>query len=113
MDAPHPLLLTRKDVAALFRLEDCITAVEEAFRLAGRGETEPPGVLSMHAGSGAFHTKVGVLRLDRPYFAAKTNGNFPDNPTLRGLPTIQGVIVLSDAESGSPLGIMDSIEVTI
>ena len=29
-----------------------------------------------------------------------------------GLPTIQGVVALYDGESGSPLALMDSIEIT-
>jgi ornithine cyclodeaminase/alanine dehydrogenase-like protein (mu-crystallin family) len=40
------------------------------------------------------------------------NGNFPENGTRFGLPTIQGVIVLCDAEKGCPLAIMDSREIT-
>src|SRR5207253_1553298 len=39
--------------------------------------------------------------------------NFPENPERNGLPTIQGVIVLCDASNGSPLAVMDSIEITI
>jgi ornithine cyclodeaminase/alanine dehydrogenase-like protein (mu-crystallin family) len=46
------------------------------------------------------------------YFAAKTNGNFFDN-AAHGLPRIQGVIVLADAANGTPLAVMDSIEITI
>ncbi len=53
-----------------------------------------------------------MLDLSRKYFAAKINGNFPDNGARFGLPTIQGVIVLSDAENGMPLAIMDSRDVT-
>src|SRR5260370_42369366 len=69
-------------------------------------------VLSMHVPGGGFHVKAGVLGLSRQYFAAKVNGNFPENPTQFALPTIQGVIVLCDAEKGSPLAVMDSREIT-
>src|SRR4029079_3492488 len=48
----------------------------------------------------------------RPYFAAKINGNFPDNAVRHGLPTIQGVIVLTDLITGTPLAILDSVEIT-
>jgi len=44
--------------------------------------------------------------------ALKLNGNFPGNPD-RGLPTIQGAILLCDGETGALLAIMDSIEVTL
>lgn len=104
------LLLTRSDVAALLDLETCISAVEAAFRLHGAGEGHT-GVLGVHVPGGGFHTKAGTLRLARHYFAVKTNANFPDNPS-RGLPTIQGVLFLADADVGTPLAIMDSMEIT-
>src|SRR6185369_12436909 len=44
---------------------------------------------------------------------AKTNANFPQNAKRFGLPLIQGVIVLCDAENGYPLALMDSMEITI
>src|SRR5262249_8679055 len=44
-------------------------------------------------------------------FAAKTNANFPQNPA-RGLPTIRGVILLCDADDGTLLAVMDSMELT-
>jgi alanine dehydrogenase len=106
------LVLTRRDVAMLLDLDACIGAVEQAFRLYGEGKTAEPGVLGIHVEGGGFHIKAGVLELGRRYFAAKTNANFPDNPARHGLPTIQGVIVLADAERGTPLAVMDSMEIT-
>jgi alanine dehydrogenase len=103
-------LLTRSDVAALLDLDTCISAVEAAFRVHGEGEAAT-GVLGIHVPGGGFHIKAGTLRLSRPYFAAKTNANFPNNPA-QGLPTIQGVIVLADAEVGTPLALLDSMEIT-
>jgi ornithine cyclodeaminase/alanine dehydrogenase-like protein (mu-crystallin family) len=41
----------------------------------------------------------------------KTNANFPNNPA-QGLPTIQGVLFLADADVGTPLAILDSMEIT-
>jgi alanine dehydrogenase len=66
----------------------------------------------MQAKDGGFHVKAGLLELGRSYFAAKVNGNFPENSSRFGLPTIQGVIVLCDAENGTPLAVMDSREIT-
>jgi alanine dehydrogenase len=107
------LVLTRRDVAALLTIDGCTTAVERAFKLYGEGKTQAPGVLGVHAEDGGFHIKAGILNLDRPYFAAKVNANFPQNSARFGLPLIQGVIVLCDAENGYPLAVMDSIEITI
>ncbi|HEY1273093.1 MAG TPA: ornithine cyclodeaminase family protein [Terriglobales bacterium] len=112
MSPADVLLLSASDVLEILTIEDCIAAVENAFRLYGEGKAAAPGVLSMHVPDGAFHIKAGALALSRPYFASKVNGNFPDNPARSGLPTIQGVIVLCDAGNGRLLAIMDSIEIT-
>ena len=107
------LLLTRYDVATLLSIGECIAAVERVFKLYGEGKTASPGILGVHAADGGFHIKAGLLDLDRSYFAAKINANFPENPKRLGLPTIQGLVVLCDGEYGSPLAVMDSIEITI
>jgi alanine dehydrogenase len=109
--ASSTLLLTRKDVSELLTLNDCVLAVEQAFRLHGEGRAPVPGVLGVHAQGGGFHIKTGILPLSRNYFAAKTNANFPGNPA-RGLPTIQGVILLFDADNGQVLAVLDSMEIT-
>ena len=106
------LLLSRDDVERLLTPAACIAAVEDAFRQLGLGQVPPPGILGMHAGDGSFHVKAGFLALDRPYFAAKLNANFPQNTSRHGLPTIQGAVILSDAGNGAPLAIMDSISIT-
>ncbi len=106
------LLLTRGDVAALLTLEECVAAVEHAFALQAEGKALGPGVLGLHVPGGGFHVKAAGLPLGRFYVAAKLNANFPDNPA-RGLPTIQGVVVLSDGETGQPLALMDSMEITV
>jgi alanine dehydrogenase len=110
--ASGTLLLTRQDVSELLTLNDCVQAVEQAFRLQGEGRAPAPGVLGVHAQGGGFHIKAGTLPLSRNYFAAKANANFPGNPA-RGLPTIQGVVLLFDADNGQVLAAMDSMEITI
>ncbi len=112
MHNPQTLIFSRSDVERLLTLDECIAAVEEAFAQHAQGKTPPPGVLGMHAREGGFHIKAALLMLDRPYFAAKTNSNFPGNAARHGLPTIQGVVVLCDAENGFPLAVMDSISIT-
>lgn len=107
------LILKRSDVAALLGVEECIAVVEQALRLHAEGKTSPPGVLGIHARTGGFHIKAGLLDLNRSYFAAKTNANFPENAQRFSLPLIQGVIVVCNAENGYPLAVMDSMEITI
>jgi len=106
------LFLSGADVRALLPVDECISAVESAFRAQAEGRVIQSGVLSSHTHDGAFHVKVAGLTLDRPYYAAKVNANFAGNPARHGLPAIQGVITLFDAERGTPIALMDSIEIT-
>ena len=107
------LLITRGEVASLLGLPECIAAVEDAFRSHAEGRSLAPGVLETLTADGGFHIKSAGLRTTgRAYFAAKVNGNFPRNAERFGLPTIQGVIVLCDADEGRPLAVLDSIEIT-
>lgn len=108
--ADGTLVLTRSDIAALVTLGDCITVVEEAFRRHGTGEAPPPAVLGQHAGAGSFHIKAAMLD---SFYTVKVNANFPANPERHGLPTIQGLVLLFETESGRPLAVMDSMEITL
>jgi alanine dehydrogenase len=105
-------MLCRADVERLLTPRLCIAAVEDAMRRLAEGQVPAPGILGMHAGEGSFHVKSSFLTLERPYFAAKLNANFPNNGARHGLPTIQGAVVLSDAADGTLLAVMDSIGIT-
>ena len=106
------LLLNAADVKRLLTPALCADAVEDAFRQLASGKVPAPGILGMHGGEGGFHVKAGFLTVaGRAYFAAKLNANFPGNPR-RVLPSIQGAVILSDAERGTPLAIMDSMSIT-
>jgi alanine dehydrogenase len=106
-------LLRRSDIESLLSLRDCIDAVDEIFRLQGEGKVPAPGILGVRATGGGLHVKAGLLPGNSNYFVAKLNANFPGNNARFGLPTIQGVIVVFDAESGAPLAILDSIDITL
>jgi ornithine cyclodeaminase/alanine dehydrogenase-like protein (mu-crystallin family) len=105
------LLLSAADVRAVLPMRDCIEAVEAGFRLLAQGGVEQ-GVLGIHTGAGGFHVKAAAVRAPRPYFVAKLNGNFSDNPARHGLASIQGVVALCDAENGLLLALLDSGEIT-
>ncbi len=113
MSPPETLVLTRSDVSRLLDLDDCIGAVENAFRAHGEGRVADPGILGFHAPGGGFHVKAAGLPLSRPYYAVKTNSNFSANRERHGLPAIQGAIALFDGADGRLLALMDSIEITI
>jgi alanine dehydrogenase len=108
------LYLSRSDVAALVSLNDCIEVVEAAFKAHAEGRLPAaPGVLGTHLPDGGLHVKTAAFGTNPCYLAAKANANYPDNPARFGLPTIQGLILLFDGERGTPLAVMDSIEINI
>ena len=112
-DAAHStFILTRRDIAGLMRTNDWLEAAERGFRAAGTGTAVQPPPLHLPAEGGGFHAKGALAALDRSYAALKFNGNFPANPE-RGLPTVQGALILSDGADGRLLALMDSIEVTL
>ena len=113
MQAERTLLLNRSDVEQLLDLRDCVDAVEEIFRLQGNGKVPASEILGVKAPGGGLHVKAVLLPRERNYFVAKLNTNFPGNRTQSSLPTIQGLIVVYNADNGCPLAILDSIDITI
>jgi ornithine cyclodeaminase/alanine dehydrogenase-like protein (mu-crystallin family) len=105
---PPVLLLSESDVAAVLAPATCIAGVEEAFRSRGKGVSQPGGVIGVHLAEGGVHIKAAALAPDLGVFAAKANANFPANPRLHGIPTIQGLVMLFDVATGTPLAVMES-----
>ncbi len=107
------LILVASDVERLLDLQSCMAAVECAFIAHAEGRTFGPAILGVHVPGGGFHIKAAGTTAPTARFAAKLNANFPGNSRRFGLPTIQGVVVLSDAENGFPLAVMDSASLTV
>lgn len=101
-------VLTRTDLQEVLTLQDCIGAVEQAFRDYDTGRLPKSESLGVRAREGTFHVKAAQADV----FAAKINANFPANPKRHGLPTIQGLIIVMDLERGTPLAILDSALIT-
>lgn len=112
MNNSGTLLLTRDELNNLLDPDDYIEIVETAFRAHAKGAAFTPALMHIEADGGEFHIKAGGLRLERPYFALKANGGFFNNGRF-DMPPIQGVILLSDAENGYPLALMDSTAITL
>jgi ornithine cyclodeaminase/alanine dehydrogenase-like protein (mu-crystallin family) len=105
------LWLDETDVRAHLGMGECVKAVEACFGALGRGEAARPGVLGFEVPGGGLHLKAAAWP-ERRWFVAKVNSNFPANPVERGLPTIQGLLLLYELEGGRPLAILDSAELT-
>src|SRR5215470_18162696 len=100
METKRTLLLGRSDIRELLGLTECIDAVEMVFRRQGEGKIPPSGILGVRTQTGGLHVKTAYLSGAKRYIVAKLNTNFPQNYARFGKPTIQGVIVLYDADNG-------------
>lgn len=107
------LILSGGEIRRLMTMADYIAAVERGFAALAAGDVEMPAPLHLHAPDGGFHAKAAMIRRDGCYAALKLNGNFPLNPLRKGLPTIQGVMLLCDGADGTVLAVMDSAELTL
>ena len=108
-----PLMIGREQLVRLMGLDDYLHAVEAAFRAQADGRTRMPLPLHIEVDGGGFHAKGAYVGMpgETGYVAVKVNSNFPGNPA-KGLPTIQGAVLLYDASDGVLLAILDSMEIT-
>jgi len=100
--------LSRDQVAALSpEIPQLITLLEQVFREKAAGRTEMPPKIGIHPEKDAFlHAMPAFLPALRAA-GLKWVSAFPENRG-RGLPTIAGLIVLNDPETGLPLAVMDA-----
>src|SRR5918996_49189 len=89
--------------------ERAVEAVREAFVAYARGEwTMPPKVYAPAYPAGDFRA---MPALGGGYALLKWVTSFPGNPA-RGLPTVTGLVLLSDAETGTLRAVLDAAAVT-
>jgi alanine dehydrogenase len=107
------LVLSREEIQQLYTMKECLQDVEAAFRFAAQGKTETPVRTSVP------HEKHGATTLYMPsyveavdYTAVKVVSIFPHNAE-KGLPSLQGVMLLTEAESGRHVALMDATYLTV
>jgi alanine dehydrogenase len=97
------------DVEAAVSPERALEAVREAFVAYARGEWSMPPKVYVHAyPAGDFRA---MPALGGGHALLKWVTSFPGNPA-RGLPTVTGLVLLSDASDGSLVAILDAGVVT-
>jgi alanine dehydrogenase len=102
------LLLDRNAIKTLIRMSDVINVVEEAFRMRGEGKGKMPPKTYLSLEHGDFRAMPAAL----PECAGMKWVNVhPQNPS-RGLPSVMGILIYNDPETGYPLAIMDATEIT-
>ena len=110
---PETYILGHTDITSVLDFELAINAVERVMRAHGQRSVIEPNLLHADVPRGEYHIKTGgVLHGgDSGVFGLKANGGFFGNHE-RGLPNIVGIIYLSDAETGCPLAVLDSVEIS-
>jgi ornithine cyclodeaminase/alanine dehydrogenase-like protein (mu-crystallin family) len=106
------VLLSGGDLRRLLTPRVVIDALRDAYRALADNRGDQGRSVGFSIEGGSIHVKSGLLPGSHLAFASKVNVNLPDNTRLRGLPTIQGLVVVSDAKDGRPLAVMDSIALT-
>jgi ornithine cyclodeaminase/alanine dehydrogenase-like protein (mu-crystallin family) len=97
------------DVRAAVSPHEAYDAVREAFVAYARGEwSMPPKVYVTNYPAGDFRA---MPALGAGHALLKWVTSFPGNPA-RGLPTVTGLVLLSDAEDGRLLAVLDAAAVT-
>ncbi|HET7554790.1 MAG TPA: ornithine cyclodeaminase family protein, partial [Gaiellaceae bacterium] len=103
------LLFTASDVEEAVSPQRAVEAVREAFVAYARGEwSMPPKVYVPAYPAGDFRA---MPVLGAGHAALKWVTSFPGNPA-RGLPTVTGLVLLSDASDGSLVAVLDAGAVT-
>lgn len=89
-----------------------IDALQRAYADLHAAPDDGPQTLAFATPHGKIHVKACLAPAAGRYFAAKINANYPDNAARLGLPTIQGVIALFCRQTGRPLALLQSGELT-
>jgi alanine dehydrogenase len=109
---PLPDPIQRDVVRALLPpIVEQIELVDRTYRAMAQGDVELPPKIGIHTRPDSFiHAMPAYLR-SADVAVLKWIAGYPANPS-RGLPYINGVLVVNDAETGIPLAIMDGAEIT-
>lgn len=103
-----PVFVAR-DVEAAVSPERAVEVVRDAFVAYAGGEWSMPSKVYVHAyPAGDFRA---MPALGGGYALLKWVTSFPGNPAL-GLPTVTGLVLVSDASNGMPVAVLDAGAVT-
>jgi len=103
------LVFTSRDVEAAVSPQRAVDAVRDAFVAHARGEwTMPPKVYVTNYPAGDFRA---MPALGGGHAILKWVTSFPGNPA-RGLPTVTGLVLVSDAQTGQLRAVLDAATVT-
>ncbi|KLK91339.1 membrane protein [Microvirga vignae] len=107
------LYLSSEDIAALeIKPRAAREALAHAFRLHAEGRTHVQPKLTVPIGPGHFFQSLCAAMPDPPFATTKWIGVAADNDE-RGLPNVNGLIVVSDFTTGVPVAVLDGNSLTV
>lgn len=108
------LILSGKDVRKVLSMSDCIDAMQGVFKLLGEGGVEIPLRTAVNLES----EEGNGTALFMPSYLPNINKvgikavNVHKGNTAKGLPMNQGLVMIFDSVTGSPLALMDGNTIT-
>lgn len=108
------LVLSRHDVEQLLTMRDALAAVEEGFRQLAQGHVVMPqrAATSIAPYNGLHLSMPAFVGGDIGALTIKIVTVYGDNPAKHNLPTIQGLLLVHDAQTGQVLALMDAEHLT-
>lgn len=104
--------LSRRDVESLqMTMQDVLAAVDNGFRLKGRGKTEMPPKPGIHPRPNSFIHAMPAYVQEVEAAGLKWVSGYPANPD-QCLPYITGLLVLNEPATGIPIAVMDCAWIT-
>jgi alanine dehydrogenase len=104
--------LSRSDLESLgVGMGEIVDAVDAGCAARGRGEVAMPPKLSLPGAGGSFSQAMAAAVPSVGGLGVKWVTIIPDN-VGRGLPVVNGLVVVSDPETGLPEAVMDAAPIT-
>jgi ornithine cyclodeaminase/alanine dehydrogenase-like protein (mu-crystallin family) len=112
MSSRELLYLSQSDVLATgVTMREVIEAIEAMFRQKGLGQVEMPPKPGVHPRQNAFIHAMPAYIPAIKSIGVKWVSGYPEN-RAKGLPYINGLIILNDPETGIPIAVMDCVWIT-
>ncbi|MFH1773778.1 MAG: alanine dehydrogenase [Methanobacteriota archaeon] len=102
--------LSGSEVSKVLEIGEVIKVVEEAFRQHGLKKVQMPPKVYLSFSNGDLRTMPAYIE-SLGIAGVKIVTAHPENPK-KGLPTVMGVVVLNDPETGAPIAVMDGTYLT-
>ncbi|MBY3165422.1 ornithine cyclodeaminase family protein [Rhizobium laguerreae] len=91
---------------------DIRTVLRDAFRAYGKSSLRIPSKQTVRTSSDRYFQTMAAVSADPPFGAVKWVSVIGEN-NLRGLPNVNGLLILGDFETGLPLAVIDANRLTI